>query len=87
MRDGNNVNYDIDNLKSKRGNAGGKGQKSESGRAETLRDHSHAWPASSTGACWDTSKTMDRKVKIVNYIRWLSLVSPWLSLVNRLVNR
>jgi hypothetical protein len=52
-----------------------------------LRDHSHAWPASSTGACWDTSKTMDRKVKIVNYIRWLSLVSPWLSLVNRLVNR
>ena len=73
IRDGNNVNYDIDNLKSKRGNAGGKGLKSESRRAETVRDHIHAWPASSTGTCWNTSKKMDRKVKIVNYIRWLSL--------------
>jgi hypothetical protein len=74
VRDGNNVNYDIDNLASKRGNAGGKGLKSESRRGETVRDHSHFWPASSTGACWNNSKKMDRKVKIVNYIRWLSLV-------------
>jgi len=56
VRDGNNVNYDIDNLKSKRGNAGGKGLKSESRRAETVRDHIHAWPASSTGPCWNTGK-------------------------------
>jgi len=40
-----------------------------------LRVDSHAWAASSTGAYWNTSEKMDKKVKIVNYIRWLSLVS------------
>ena len=61
------MKYDIDNLKSKRGNTGGKGQKSESRRAETVRDHSHAWAASSTGAYWNTGEKMDKEDGVVSY--------------------
>jgi hypothetical protein len=32
-----------------------------------LRVDSHAWAASSTGAYWNTTETIDEKVKIVNY--------------------
>jgi len=37
-----------------------------------LRVDSHAWAASSTGACWNTAEKTDKPVKIVNYIRRLS---------------
>jgi len=74
VRDGNNVNYDIDNLTSKCNNERWKTQKGKNREAEMLRVDSHAWAASSVGAYRNTTPKMDEKVKIVNYIRWLSIV-------------
>ena len=58
MRDGNNVDYDIDSLTSKCGNAGGKTQKGKSKEAEMVRVNSHTWLASSAGAYWNTTEKM-----------------------------
>jgi len=74
MRDGNNVDYAVNNQTSKCSNAGGKAQKSINRQAERVCEHSHAWPTSSTFACWKTAEKTGEKVKIVNNNKWLSIV-------------
>jgi len=67
VRDGNNVDYEIDNLTSKCDNAGGKAQKNKNRQAEMVGEHRHTWPTSSTFACWKTAEKTGEKVKMVNH--------------------